>query len=260
MAIGAMKNLLAITFLNISMRKASQANCVKHLTLAHSINIFIVLLLIWIISIGCKNGSNNANIKSNISSNEISGDVFPANEVCYYADLPITQKYYKVERRWGENDSVDLGADFRYLCIPYPAKSMTLFDDVVHKMKVSYDARGNRIEGAHTIYMEYKASTADYISRLETLDQKVKKEALIPLFSEVVKKALKQSPSAKALEKIQNGKTAARDRSSCEKVGNGFICIDNFESLPYSIFVEMYIFVNEAAMKNHFEEQNGSTN
>lgn len=229
----------------------------KHLTPAHSFNILLVILLIWTISIGCKNASNsnNSNTESNATNNEISGEVFPSNEVCYYADIPVAQKYGKVKRVWGKNDD-DLGADFRYLCRPYPSKSMTLFDDVVHKIKVSYDARGNRIEGAHTIYMEYKASTDVISSRFAMLDQKVKKEALIPLFSEVVKKALKQPPSAKALEKIQNGKTHARDRSSCEKVGNGFICIDNFESLPYSIFVELYIFSNEAALKNHFDAQN----
>ncbi|HEY8559465.1 MAG TPA: hypothetical protein VIL74_03600 [Pyrinomonadaceae bacterium] len=222
------------------------------------------MLLIWIISIGCKNGSdsNNANIEGNIdiSNNEISGEVFPANEVCFYADIPIAQKYNKVGRLWGKNDGVYIGPDFRYLCRPYPSERMTLFDDVIHKVKVTYDARGNRAEGAHTIYMEYKASTSyENSPRLEPLDQKYRKEALIPLFGEVVKKALKQPLSAKAIKKIQSGKAAARDRSSCEKVGNGFICIDNFQGVDSS-FVELYIFASEAALKNHFEEQNGSTN
>jgi hypothetical protein len=236
------------------MKNVQKAICITHLTVAHSINVLLILLLIWTISIGCKKGSDSINTNTvsntNIASNEILGEVFPANEVCHYADISVTQKYFKVERVWGKNDGVDLGADFRFLCLPYPARRMTLFDDVVHKITVSYDARGNRIEGAHTIYMEYRAASEVDSPRLDLLDEESRKNALLPLITEVVKKALKQPLPPKLAERILKWKKGVHRPKSCEKVGTGFVCVDN-DGNGNPRFTEIYICSNEVALKSN---------
>ncbi|MBS1795522.1 MAG: hypothetical protein JSS81_16830 [Acidobacteria bacterium] len=212
----------------------------------------VVVLFILITSIGCKNGSasNNANIASNNSINEISGEVFPGNEVCHYADLTVTQDTYKIERTWGKYDDAGLDVNFRYICLPYPAKQMTLFNDVVHKITVSYDARGNRAEGAHTIYIEYRASSEVDSPRLEMLDEKYRKNALLPLITEIVKRGLKQPLPPKLAERILKWKKGPHRPESCEKVGNGFVCVDNYGN-GNPIYTDIYICSNEAALKSN---------
>ncbi len=69
----------------------------------HTTNFFLVIFLIWIISIGCKNSDSD---NTNSASEEISGEVFPANEVCKYAALPIIQKF----SGFNQADSIQLGA------------------------------------------------------------------------------------------------------------------------------------------------------
>jgi hypothetical protein len=235
----------------------------KSSAFVHSTNFFLIILLIGVVAIGCKNtDSSNANY----TTNEISGEVFPANEVCKYPDTPIIKKYGGFDSKWGKGDE-SVGVDFRYLCNPYPSKLIALLNEPYldyreqlsyTKIQISYDARGNRPEGAHTIYMEYRAVTDENVKakQLKKLDQKYRKDVVIPLFSEVVKKALKQTPSSKILQKIQSGKTGFRNMDSCEKLGNGFVCVDNFEK-DESGFIELYIFANEEAIKAHFKEQGG---
>lgn len=215
----------------------------------------IVICLIGIILTGC----GNFNLDN---PNEISGDVFPADEVCRYGDIPILRKYSGFNAsgfnsNWGKsNKDVDLGTNFRYLCGPYPTSLLTVSDirNSNTKVQISYDARGNRIEGAHTIYLEYRALADKYetLKQFNEINKQFRKDFLLPVVSEVVKKALKQPLSAKLIEKIQSGENenGSLRPVSCEKVGSGFVCIDNVGN-ERSKFAEVYICSNEEALKSN---------
>ena len=225
----------------------------KNSTFVHSKNILLVIFVIWIISIGCKNSNSN---NANSTTKEISGEVFPANEVCKYPDSPIIKKYGGFNSTWGKRDTeVDLGADFRYICNPYPSKLITLLSDASTdtKIQLSYDARGNQIEGAHTIYMEYRAVTEENAKQLLQLDQKYRKDVLLPLVSEIVKKALKQPLTDNLTKTILSGNKGKHRPESCEKVGNGLVCVDDDGNEKSARFAEIYIFANEEALKSNLE-------
>ncbi len=71
----------------------------------------------------------------------------------------------------------------------------------------------------------------------------------MPLVSEIIRKAVKQSLSSTLIEKIQSGKIGTHRPDSCEKLGSGFICVDNDGKEERSNFAEVYIFANEEALK-----------
>lgn len=79
----------------------------------------------------------------------------------------------------------------------------------------------------------------------------------MPLFTEVVKKALKQPPSSKMIEKVKSGKVVTPNSESCEKVNNGYICVDNFGNDKAGFSAELYVFANEQALQSHLTATSG---
>lgn len=118
----------------------------------YSHKLLLCLVVLLVVGSACEPPPGATN-----TTNEVSGEVFPANEVCEYPEIPIIKKYGGFNSKWGKRDTeVDLGAEFRYLCSPYPTKRLLIVNGGFSSRNVTltYDARGNKIEGAHTIYIE----------------------------------------------------------------------------------------------------------